>query len=489
MNLDRRYLKGRDSRSNRPVKCRFIAYLLCCLLLPCQTLADLASANQAREQGDLDRAIQEYRELAEAGDAIAQTTLGYMYHVGEGIEQDHAMAVHWYRSAANLDNTDAQYNLAVAHAFGEGVSQDYAAAVEWYKRAAAQEHAIAQYSLGLSYSYGEGIERDLETAAYWLARSAQNGYVRAQVLLASKYHTGNGLPLNYEEAARWYRSAAEQEDAIAQFNLASMYRSGTGVAKDLEEALKWYRLSAQQGFEAAQEQLLQTLRILEVNTPDGLNPTEVSNYTQQPVVLPTGGETGIVAISNAVMDLPDVSEPEELSDPLTADQESPPVSPAPPAVEEAYIPPSLPLGINTGQDRISDLNLEQLVKRFQNGLKELSRHNYDDAIPLIQSAAMQGDASAQYHLGTLYYQGLGLQLSYDRAALWFRRAAAQGNVNAQFSIGNMYLMGEGLPQSDSQARYWYQQAANKGHNSAQHNLQSLNRLTGIPNNDQNYSME
>ena len=40
-----------------------------------------------------------YRSKAEQGDARAQTTLGWMYHYGTGVEQDHEEAERWYRLA------------------------------------------------------------------------------------------------------------------------------------------------------------------------------------------------------------------------------------------------------------------------------------------------------------------------------------------------------------------------------------------------------
>ncbi len=254
--------------------------------------ADIISADNARESGDYETAIAEYTALAQAGNAVAQATLGYMLYVGEGISQDYKAAIRWYRQSAQQGNADAQYNLAVAYAFGEGIDQNFIEAVSWYTRAAEQDHAIAQYSLGLSYSFGEGVEQNAEDAAYWLSRSAENGYARAQVLLGSKYHTGNGVPLDYEEAARWYTMAAEQGDPIAQFNLGSMYRSGTGVAQNLIESRRWYQLSSDQGYEAA---------TIELNNIDRTLASSQRNLQQTPSPVPentaptSGSEMGPVA--------------------------------------------------------------------------------------------------------------------------------------------------------------------------------------------------
>ena len=213
------------------------------------------AANNALARGDHAAAAAEFQKLAEQGDKKAQANLGYMYYVGEGVEQDYAKAVKWYKKAAILGDMDSQYNLAVAYAFGEGVKQSYKEAFHWYRRAAEQNHAIAQYSLGVSYAYGEGIAQNPELAAEWIKKSAEQGYERAQVLLGSLYHTGDGVEKNYEQAAIWYRKAADMGDAAAQYNLGTLYRSGNGVDKDYNQAIRWFRLSADQGYAAAQNEL------------------------------------------------------------------------------------------------------------------------------------------------------------------------------------------------------------------------------------------
>ena len=259
--------------------------------------ADIVSADMARAAGDYETAIIEYTSLAQAGDDVAQATLGYMLYVGEGISQDYEAAVRWYRQAAQQGNADSQYNLAVAYAFGEGVEQNFIEAVNWYTRAAEQDHAIAQYSLGLSYAYGEGVEQDAENAAYWLSRSAENAYVNAQVLLGSKYHTGNGVPLDYPQAARWYTLAAQQGDAIAQFNLGSMYRSGTGVTQNLIESRRWYQMSSDQGYEPA---------TVELNSIDRTLASSMRNTQQQATEIVSN-----IIVDEGQQDLPIISEPSE----------------------------------------------------------------------------------------------------------------------------------------------------------------------------------
>ena len=77
------------------------------------------------------------RARAEAGDAEAQVSLGFMY-LGA---QDDAEAVRWYRLAADQGHADAQYNLGGKYAYGVGVPQDLVAAHMWDNLAASRLNA------------------------------------------------------------------------------------------------------------------------------------------------------------------------------------------------------------------------------------------------------------------------------------------------------------------------------------------------------------
>ena len=125
--------------------------------------------------GDYATALQEWRPLAEQGDADAQNILGTMYGSGRGVPQDSAEAVRLYRLAAEQGNGGAQYNLANAYATGRGVPQDGAKAVRLYRKLAEQGKAFAQYSLGNMYRTGQGVLQDYTTAHMWFNIAAANG--------------------------------------------------------------------------------------------------------------------------------------------------------------------------------------------------------------------------------------------------------------------------------------------------------------------------
>ena len=73
-----------------------------------------------------------------------------------------------------------------------------------------------------------------------------------------------------------------------------------------------------------------------------------------------------------------------------------------------------------------------------------------DEIDAIRLAAEQGDADAQYNLGTMYATGQGLSQNNAEAARWYRLAAEQGDANAQRNL--MYLEGrQDFPQGNTEA--------------------------------------
>ncbi len=56
----------------------------------------------AYNRGDYATALREWRKAAEQGNAYAQTSLGVMYHNGQGVTQDYVQAHMWFNLAANF---------------------------------------------------------------------------------------------------------------------------------------------------------------------------------------------------------------------------------------------------------------------------------------------------------------------------------------------------------------------------------------------------
>jgi hypothetical protein len=141
------------------------------------------------------------------------------------------------------------------------------------------------------------------------------------------------------------------------------------------------------------------------------------------------------------------------------------------------------------------------------GLAAFKLKNYELAWREWKASAEEGVAEAQFDLGVLYAQGLGVRRDLTEAVNWYRKAAQQGNAEAEFALGQLFSRGWGVPRDEAdalrwfqmansvdsdgpptdwslvegygmprdlkEAAYWYQRAADKNHPEAQYNLGRL----------------
>jgi hypothetical protein len=99
------------------------------------------------------------------------------------------------------------------------------------------------------------------------------------------------------------------------------------------------------------------------------------------------------------------------------------------------------------------------------------------ALAQLRAAAQSGDANAQFWLGVMYLEGLGVPQDYAQAISWYRKAAAQGHAHAQFNLGLMYDYGQGVPQDSIVAYALYNLSATGDPASDNHATSNLSNLT------------
>ena len=82
-------------------------------------------------------------------------------------------------------------------------------------------------------------------------------------------------------------------------------------------------------------------------------------------------------------------------------------------------------------------------------------------IDALRVRAEAGDAVAQYDLGVMYANGLGVPEDDAEALRWYRLATDQGHADAQLSLGFKYEDGQGVPQDSAEAHMWFNLAASR----------------------------
>lgn len=202
--------------------------------------ADFRAGVEAARAGNFERALSEWRPLAEDGDPRAQYSIGFLYAKGTGVEADAVKAAEWYRKAAEQGYAPAQFFLGRLYS-GEDAAESLVREEEQ------------------SRDSGEGRmlrgPRDmrLERALYWYRKAADQGLARAQNNIGLFYHRGQGVTRDPGEAADWYRRAAEQGLPQAQANLGLLYAKGEGVKQNRVRAYMWFLLAMEQGEERGEQ--------------------------------------------------------------------------------------------------------------------------------------------------------------------------------------------------------------------------------------------
>ncbi len=219
-----------------------------------------------------EKALSNVTRRAEAGDAEAQTELGWRLedgaaartwfekaaaqnyvpaeealaefydHFGQAAFRNEGLADHWYRKAAEDGNTDAQSHIADMYDC-DGAPKDAATSLKWRTLAAEGGSAWDQYELSKAYRDGACAAENDSEAVKWLREAAEGDVDDAQMELAERYASGDGLARDLDLSIKWYVRAALNWDGEAQYRLGMVYTGGDGVTADPVEAYKWFTIA------------------------------------------------------------------------------------------------------------------------------------------------------------------------------------------------------------------------------------------------------
>jgi len=194
-----------------------------------------------------------------------------MYEHGYGVEQNDEEAMIWYLRSAEQKYVMAYYSIGWMYLVGDGVEQNFIESKNWLSAASSlifniikNEHRMlvesnreilnwhgvylkkndmmTQYKLGCKYFFGLGVDEDYEKALSFFLMAAEKNHVKSQyylgILFLRELET-----INYEEAMKWLLLAAKQNHHQSQYELGCMYQLGKGCDINLEEARRWFILS------------------------------------------------------------------------------------------------------------------------------------------------------------------------------------------------------------------------------------------------------
>lgn len=154
-------------------------------------------------------------------------------------------------------------------------------------------------------------------------------------------------------------------------------------------------------------------------------------------------------------------------------------TPAPVAANGAYNP----LATAGARAFAQDPQLSNLIAKEKGTASLADRIPADASLPAsiksLETQAFAGVPEAQHDLAAIYTAGRGgVTQNFEKAALWFREAADNKIANADYNLGVLYHQGLGVERDLDRALYWYREAAKLGHPEAQYNL-GIAHIEGI----------
>ncbi len=384
--------------------------------------------------------------LAPAKPALAPLTGDEFFVLSGEVKDGDAEALRLLRMHAEAGEAGAQSYLGFTYRYGLGVAKDEREAMKWYKMAAAQGDAEAESALKELSSLDENekesplveltkdqldalFKKADEEALRTLRSHAEAGEPAAQSTLGEVFEQGKGVLKDESQAFQWYQKVAEQGFAREQCWLGEMCEHGKGVTKDINRAIHWYRLAAAQENADAES----ALKRLTAQDSDVTKPFAVTLTLDQHNALYLKAQKDAAALRT----LRTHAEAGE--------------------VEAQYnLGLIYSLGLGTVENKPEGDKWFKLAIR---GYKLL---------------ADQGDVHACHNLAMMFSSGQGVTEDKHEAARWSQLAAERGHAPSQYYLGLGFEVGSSSGGKDIEmARYWYGLAAKQGHTEAEKHLKNL----------------
>ncbi len=489
--------------------------------------ADYQTGVDAYYKGDFQAAYNEWLPLAEAGDAVAQNSLGALYDHGLGVMEDNAEAARWYEMAAQQGLPLAMRNLGNQYATGHGVPFDLELAKQWYEKAAAlgdqqsaallahlrpattppTDSAAAAASPTFSAPSTTGnLAEPVEGAAPATSGAMAPATSEDELVIADAPAApaapapstdapialdlgGNTVTMPASSGAAAQPAAPVQQASITPIQPAPARTDGNwligqwqgpslgcpkggGVEFTENETLSWFDGQVAVRL-ATTYQVSGDNIVVNASGSDGA----AQQYTYQRsgpdkmiiVSIPPSMPKSLLGIAyrrcGAVP-----SATQSAASPATGTTEPSPVPATTPIIgggaSSSGLPTSTPT-VSTEPASVPAADTAAAASPAPSApVGAAPQYTLKEQAAFAESATANDDKAAA---GWKAFE----QGQYEEALAVFKSLAEAGNSNMQVLVGNMYDYGQGVPQDDVQALQWYLMAAASGNAKAQYQAGTL----------------
>jgi uncharacterized protein len=88
--------------------------------------------------------------------------------------------------------------------------------------------------------------------------------------------------------------------------------------------------------------------------------------------------------------------------------------------------------------------------------------DYNKALDYFEKASEGGIPNAAYNIALMYYRGIGVKKDFKKSIIWFKKAASKSVIHAFNKLGVIYLKGQGVKQNYNIAVKWFKFAQGDG---------------------------
>ena len=327
----------------------------------------------------------------------------------------------------------------------------------------------ARYHLGLMNLRGEGRERNRVRALMWFRlaggrdepRAARQATELAAELKPMEIRQAMRYASRFDEAQALFRVARHGDDAGAVTALGAMLMQGDGVDSDATLAVEWLMRAVEENNAEAQWRLG-----LAYAQGHGVakNNAEASRLLQLSV-----SRANCDAQYHWAQFLEHQSNKSEVRAKAMRLYEA--------AALQGHMPAQLHLAYalrarESMHDPGHDTNAMPIPRKT---VRRSTAPHLVRSVNFFRMAADKGHVAAQFELGQMYAQGLGVTQQFEEAAYWYLIAAKQGHAQAQFHLGFLYSHGQGVEQDYVKAYQWYCTSERCGYTLARKNVAFLGK--------------
>jgi TPR repeat protein len=430
-------------------------------------------SGKIRAEQKINKAMETYISSADKSQSTANCSLGLMYLQGKDVPQNLNKAFKHFASAAAKNKPKSQakadaveknkaeqelkksldwFNTAVEHhriiancEVGCIEREGCENAIEYYKMSAKQGIQEAQVDLGSIYLHGWcGATQNSKEAIAWYTKAAKEKNTVAICNLGYMYLSGTGVDINPSMAFEKYKEAADLGNSDAQFNLGYFYRRGFGVAQSNKKSMEWYKASAKQRNVYANYALglaymeydeekddMQAFEHFKFAADNGYNEAQLQLGYLYERGIP--GQNGAAGLEKNIKEALHWYERAARYQNSTAYYN----------LGHIYLHGQ---GVDKDENKAheyfeSAATLKPIGNsdaQFELGKMHQDGQDYEKAIEWYKMAGDQFHRTANYRLGTIYRDGLGVEMDQDEALKYFNLSALQGDSDAQYAMGRLY---------------------------------------------------